>query len=597
MPLRIEDYALLADGQSAALAGIDGSIDWLCWPSFESSPCFAALIGGPENGYWRIAPDDPLIAMRRRYLGASLVLETTLQTSTGTFELVDWMEWAATPARVVRQIRCVACAAGRARINSDLAVRFNYGHALPWHRRLDDRVAAVSGPWALWFDMTGPPSMSSVSAAHIRSSIELSVGELAQFTLTCCRSHEPPPARVDATQSLDATLRFWRQWSDQHRGRGPDADAVLRSLVTLKGLSNRLTGGIVAAPTTSLPEHIGGHRNWDYRYCWLRDASFTMLALACAGFEHEAQAWRDWLVRAIAGHPSQTQIMYTADGARHIAEWECTPLRGYENSRPVRFGNAAVGQAQHDIYGEIMNALYVARQQGMPPDDDAWVLERGLIDHVEAIWRQPDNGLWEFRDERRHFTLSKVMMWVAVDRAIRSARECDRCAPVGRWKRLAAAIRDDVLAHGFNAHANAFTQSYGSERLDASLLLLPLFGFLPADDPRIEATVRAIERNLMTDGLVLRYRTDGLASAAGPASGEPGEGAFLACSLWLAQVRHRQGRRDEAREIFERVLALRNDVGLLAEEYDTCRKRLCGNFPQTLSHVALINAARELAGS
>ncbi|WP_442793988.1 glycoside hydrolase family 15 protein [Paraburkholderia sp. HD33-4] len=350
---------------------------------------------------------------------------------------------------------------------------------------------------------------------------------------------------------------------------------------------NHQTGGIVAAPTSSLPERVGGDRNWDYRYCWLRDASFTMLALAASGVSEEAQAWRDWLVRAIAGHPAQTQIMYTTDGARHIVEWECPALRGYQESRPVRFGNAAVNQSQHDIYGEVMNALYVARQHGLAPDEDAWLLERNLIDQVTAIWRAVDNGLWEFRGAQRHFTLSKVMAWVAVDRAIRCTEEFHHRAPIARWRQLAATIRNDVLAHGFNQHVNAFTQSYGSEQLDASLLLLPLFGFLPAQDSRIQATVSAIERELMADGLVFRYRSD----ASGKAQHEPDEGAFLACSLWLAQVRHMQGRHDDARTLFERVLRLRNDVGLLAEQYDIRAKRQCGNFPQTLSHVALINTA------
>ncbi|QYD67260.1 glycoside hydrolase family 15 protein [Paraburkholderia edwinii] len=585
MSSRIEDYALIGDGHSAALVGRDGSIDWLCWPSFDASPCFASLIGEPENGYWRIAPDEPVVAARRRYRGASLVLETTLETASGTLELVDWMEWAATPARVFRQVRCIS---GRVRVTSELAVRFNYGSALPWHRRLDDRIAAVGGPWALWLDASCVPS---ADATHIRTRIDLAAGETADFVLTCCRSHEPPAPLADASKSLRATQQFWQQWTARHPGRGPYAEAVLRSLITLKGLTNRLTGGIVAAPTTSLPEHIGGKRNWDYRYCWLRDASFTMLALVGAGFEDEAEAWRDWLIRAIAGHPAQTQIMYTTDGARHIPEWECKALPGYEGSRPVRFGNAAVMQSQHDIYGEVMNALYVARRHGMPPDEDAWGLECGLIDHVAAMWREPDNGLWEFRDGRRHHTLSKVMAWVAVDRAIRSADEFGHSAPVEAWKRLAAAIRGDVLAHGFNAQANAFTQSYGSERLDASLLLLPLFGFLPADDSRIAATVRAIEQNLMSEGLVLRYLGDGHDISADAQQEPVQEGAFIACSLWLAQVRQMQGRHGEARELFERVLALRNDVGLLSEEYDTVEKRQCGNFPQTLSHVALINAA------
>jgi GH15 family glucan-1,4-alpha-glucosidase len=581
MALRLEDYAMLGDGQSAALSGIDGSIDWLCWPAFDSSPCFAALIGEEENGFWRIAPDAGVMAAHRRYLDASLVLETTQQTADGTLELTDWMEWAAAPPRLCRRVRCVS---GRVRITSQLALRFNYGRALPWLRPLDDRITAVSGPWSVWFDTQ---QVSSIRDARIYSSFELAAGEVCDFVLTCTRSHEPPPRRLLASESLQGTLAFWQEWSAGHPASGPYGSAITRSLVTLKGLTNRQTGGIVAAPTSSLPERIGADRNWDYRYCWLRDASFTMLALAESGVSEEAQAWRDWLVRAIAGHPAQTQIMYTADGERHIVEWECSALRGYGGSCPVRFGNAAVNQSQHDTYGEVMNALYVARQHGLPPDEDAWLLERSLIDHVAAVWRAADNGLWEFRGAQRHFTLSKVMAWVAVDRAIRCAEEFHHQAPIARWRKLAAAIRNDVLAHGFNQHVNAFTQSYGSERLDASLLLLPLFGFLSPHDPRMLATVNAIERELMVDGLVFRYRSD----LSGKAPHEPDEGAFLACTLWLAQVRHMQGRRDDACTLLERVLELRNDVGLLAEQYDVQGKRQCGNFPQTLSHVALINTA------
>jgi GH15 family glucan-1,4-alpha-glucosidase len=582
MRLRIEDYALLADGRSAALAGNDGSIDWLCWPNFDSSPCFAGLLGDADNGHWRIAPAEPVRAVRRRYIGASLVLETTFETAAATLTLTDWMAWAANPPRLFRRVQCVA---GQVRLNSELTVRFDYGRALAWHRRADDRIAAVSGAWALWLDT---PLEVRDDSKTIQMSVALSAGDTYDFTLTCCRSHEPPPRKVNAARALRTTLRFWHAWAASGDcARGPYAEAVTRSLLTLKGLSNLETGGIVAAPTSSLPERMGGTRNWDYRYCWLRDASFTMFALARTGFEREAQAWRDWLVRAIAGHPSQTQIMYTTEGGRQIIEWECPWLPGYEESRPVRFGNAAVLQSQHDIYGEIMNALYVARQHGMPPDDDAWRLECCLIDHVESVWHQPDNGLWEFRAAREQFTLSKVMMWVAVDRAISSAREFGNRAPFARWTQLAATIRHDVLTRGFNPQLRAFTRSYDSDQLDASLLLLPLFGFLEADDPRITATVGAIERELMPDGLVLRY----LDQSDAPSHPAQREGAFLACSLWMAQVRQMQGRRAQARELFERVLALRNDVGLLAEEYDTVRGRQCGNFPQTLSHVALINAA------
>jgi GH15 family glucan-1,4-alpha-glucosidase len=516
-------------------------------------------------------------AVRRRYVGPSLVLETTLQTADGALQLTDWLAWDAYAPMLARRARCIE---GRVRLDSELAVRFDYGQTFPWLRRFDDRIAIVSGPCALWFDSTLEPQDAGADAT-LRAHATLTAGDAADFSLTFCTSYEAPPTCPDLDTALETTLAFWRDWAVP-AGEVAYADAIQRSFITLKGLSNSLTGGIVAAATASLPEVIGGARNWDYRYCWLRDASFTLLALASNGYETEAIAWRDWLVRAIAGHPAQTQIMYAVDGSNPVREWECEWLRGYEGSTPVRFGNAAAAQAQHDIYGEVLNALYVARRHGLPPDTDAWALECKLVEHVESVWASADNGLWERRDAREHHTLSKAMTWVAVDRAIRSAREFGHRAPVARWERLAAQIHRDVLDHGFNLAANAFTRSYGSDRLDASLLLLPLFGFLPIDDPRIAGTVEAIERNLLSDGLVIRYR------------GEPREGAFIACSCWLVQVRQMQGRHDEARELFDRVLALRNDVGLLAEEYDNVLKRQCGNYPQTFSHVALINAARTL---
>lgn len=577
MRLRIEDYALLGNGGSAALVGTDGSIDWLCWPSFDAHPCFCALLGDAGNGRWLIAPDEPVCAVRRRYVGPSLVLETILQSAAGTLELTDWLAWDAHAPMLVRRVRCLE---GRVRLVSELSVRFDCGQTLPWLRRVGERIVIVSGAAALWFHSTLEPEEPDADAT-LRTRTTLVAGEAAEFALTYCRSCEAPPARPDLNAALETTLGFWKDWA-KPAADVAYADAVQRSFVTLKGMSNRLTGGIVAAPTASLPEVIGGTRNWDYRYCWLRDASFTLLALASNGYKAEAMAWRDWLVRAIAGHPAQAQISYAADGSRVGCEWQSEWLRGYEGSAPVRFGNAAAAQAQHDIYGEVLNALYVARRHGLPPDADAWQLECRLVEHVESVWTCADNGLWERRDAQEQHTLSKAMTWVAVDRAIRSAREFGLRAPVARWERLAARIHRDVLKRGFNPAANAFTQSYGSDRLDASLLLLPLFGFLDIDDARIAGTVEAIERDLLRDGLVMRYRS------------EPREGAFIACTCWLVQVRQMQRRYDEARALFERVLALRNDVGLLAEEYDTVLQRQCGNFPQALSHVALINAARAL---
>ena len=574
---RIEDYALLGDGQATALVATDGSIDWLCWPAFESPPCFAALLGDASNGYWRIAPDEPVLRVTRRYVAASLVLETTMHTANGVLELTDALAWAETPARLLRSARCVS---GRVTLTSELSIRFDHGRTKPWVRTFDHRIAAIGGSHALWFDA---PSTPECDAGIVRNRIELSAGDARGFVLTCCRSYDQPPVAADVRAALDVTLQRWARWSARLDPIGERyAEPVRRSLSVLKGLTNRLTGGIAAAATRSLPERIGGDLNWDYRYCWLRDASFTMLALAGTGLRPEAQAWRDWLLRALAGDPAHTQTIYTTEGDSHIAEWECAWLDGYEASRPVRFGNAAVKQSQHDIYGEIIDALYVSRCHGMPPDDDIWLLERDLIEHVRRIWKQPDNGLWESRGKPVHHTLSKVMAWLALDRGITSATRFGHDAPIDEWQRDADAIRQSVLTHGFHRGVNTFTQAYGNDRLDASALLIPLRGFLPADDPRIVATVDAIERRLMHDGLVFRFLDQ---------QGERPEGAFIACSCWLAQVRQMQGREEEARALFERVLSLQSDLGLLSEEFDAGRKRQCGNFPQVFSHVALINAA------
>ncbi|SAK55777.1 glycoside hydrolase 15-related [Caballeronia hypogeia] len=577
MAPRIEDHALLGDGRASALVTTDGSIDWLCWPMFESAPCFAALLGDASNGHWRIAPVEPVRSVTRRYLDSSLVLQTTMHTASGSVEITDCLAWGETPARLVRRVHCVS---GRVTMASEFAIRFDHGRTRPWLRPFGKRIAAIGGAHALWFDT---PSEPVLDADAVRHEITLAEGECCDFALTCCRSWDAPPAAPDVRALLDATLHHWAQWSARLELKDQRyIEPIRRSLAVLRGLTHRLTGGIAAAATSSLPERIGGDLNWDYRYCWLRDASFTMLALAGTGMRGEAQAWRDWLLRALAGDPVHTQTIYTTEGDSHIAEWSCDWLRGYESSRPVRFGNAAVTQSQHDIYGEIIDALYVSRCHGMPPDDDIWKLEHDLIEHVRRIWRQPDNGVWESRGGARHHTLSKVMAWLALDRGIKCAERFGHDAPVDEWRHDADVIRHSVMTHGFHRGVNAFTQCYDSDRLDASLLLLPLRGFLPADDLRMIATVDAIERRLMHDGLVFRFLDQ---HDARP------EGAFIACCCWLAQVRQMQGRETQARTLFERVLSIQNDLGLLAEEYDTEKKRQCGNYPQVLSHVALINAA------
>ncbi|MFP3563388.1 glycoside hydrolase family 15 protein [Paraburkholderia sp. SIMBA_030] len=581
--MRIEDYALLGDGESAALVDRRGSIDWLCWPTFDADTCFAALLGGPRNGHWQIAPREPVMSSSRRYLGDTLILETRFESAGGTLILTDWMAWNAPRPVLVRQLRCER---GSVRVVSKLAARFDYGKAVPWCAEANERVQIVCGPRALWLDST---VRSTSDKDAVRASFDMSAGEQRDFALTCCRSYDEAPPRPDIERLLAGTARFWDGWSAQSKVEGEYAEPIRRSLITLRALTSTTTGGIVAAPTSSLPELIGGTRNWDYRFCWLRDAGFTLLALLGGGYHTEAARWRDWLVRAIAGHPAQLQILYGIDGSRRVDEWECPWLPGYEHSAPVRFGNAAVNQSQLDVYGEVLNALYMSRCAGLPPDAGAWSLEQSLIDHMQGIWREPDDGIWEVRSGARQFTFSKVMAWVAVNRALRSAGEFGMPAPAARWSALADEIRQDVLTHGFDRQLQTFTQSYGSRQLDASCLLIPVTGFLPVGDPRVTGTVKAIEAGLMDEGLVLRYREDGV--DGGRAEDQR---PFLPCSFWLAQVRQMQGRVVEARELFGRLIALRNDVGLLAEKYDNVRKRQVGNFPQAFSHVALVNAGLSL---
>ena len=584
MPLRIEDYGLIGDTLTAALVGRDGSIDWLCLPHFDSGACFAALVGTREHGHWQIAPAEATVTVSRRYLPGTLVLETTFETREGAVRLIDFM-----PPRHGEPdlIRIVEGVRGSVDMRMELIMRFDYGSIVPWVKRVDGRLAAVAGPDALslWapVDMRGE-NFTTQAAFTVRQ------GERMPFVMMWHPSEQQAPKPPDPFAALDDTISWWQDWSGRCGYDGPWADAVMRSLITLKALTFAPTGGIVAAPTTSLPEEIGGVRNWDYRYCWLRDATFTLYALMIGGYTEEASQWRTWLLRAVAGDPSTLQIMYGMRGERRLPEMELPWLPGYEGSRPVRIGNLAVAQTQLDVYGEVMDALHLARRGGLAVDAEMWALQRHLVTHLETAWREPDEGIWEVRGPRRHFTHSKVMAWVAFDRAIKGVERHGLDGPVDRWRSVRDEIHADVCARGFDAARNTFTQSYGSEDLDASLLMIPLVGFLPAADPRMAGTVAAIEQDLLWNGLVRRYkpaeRVDGLPG---------GEGVFLACTFWLADNYLLQGRRDEAREVFERLLALANDLGLLAEEYDPAARRQLGNFPQAFTHVMLINTARNLA--
>ncbi|WP_262031607.1 glycoside hydrolase family 15 protein [Microvirga sp. Mcv34] len=587
MPSRIEDYALIGDCETAALVARDGSIDWLCWPRFDSSACFAALLGTPEHGRWLLAPSDPAPRVRRRYWDGTLVLETNYETADGAATIMDFMPPRGTASDLVR---IVLGRRGQVAMHTELVLRFDYGSAVPWVSRTEDGAAlqAIAGP-----DLVILRTPVPVHGKGFRTVGEFTVsqGEVVPFVLSYGPSHLPPPEAIDPLAALRDTEAFWQEWSSRCQHTGPWRDAVVRSHITLKALTYRPTGGIVAAPTTSLPEQLGGARNWDYRFCWLRDATLTLLSLMDAGYRDEAEAWRAWLLRAVAGSPQQMQIMYGIAGERRLSEWEPFWLPGYEASEPVRIGNAAYSQRQIDVFGEVMDALYQGRRGGLPTLEAGWALQRDLAGHLESIWDQPDEGIWEVRGGQRHFTHSKVMAWVAFDRMIRSAEEFGLEGPLDRWRQLRQRIHDDVCGTGFDPELGSFVQSYGSKHLDASLLLLPLVGFLPPGDPRVQGTVRTIEQRLLVDGtFVLRYDTAEAADGL-----PPGEGAFLACSFWLVDNLVLQGRREEARGMFERLLALRNDVGLLAEEYDPVARRQVGNFPQAFSHLALANSARNLA--
>ena len=576
---------MIGDCETVALVGRDGSIDWLCWPRFDSGACFAALLGTPEHGRWQLAPEASVQRVVRRYREDTLVLETDFETADGTATLVDFMPMRGPAADLVR---IVVGRRGRVAMRLELVLRFDYGAVVPWVSRIENgRLRAVAGPDMVVLDASVP-----VHGEDLKTVAEFDVreGERVHFVLSYAASHLPVPPVVDPYRALDDTEELWRTWTSRCSYDGEWPAAVRRSLITLKALTYAPTGGLVAAPTTSLPERIGGERNWDYRFCWLRDATLTLLALMDAGYHDEAGAWRDWLLRAVGGTPSRIQILYGLAGERRVPETELDWLPGYEGSPPVRIGNRAATQLQLDVYGELMDAVHQARHAGLVGSEAGWALQRALVEHLETIWDHPDDGIWEVRGGRRHFTHSKVMAWVALDRTVRTVEEFGLEGPVARWRALRARIHDDVCRRGFNARLGAFVQAYDSDLLDASLLMLPLVGFLPADDPRVRGTVAAVERFLTVDGFVLRYDTarthDGL---------PPGEGVFLACSFWLADNLLLQGRREEARILFERLLAVRNDVGLLAEEYDPAAKRHLGNFPQAFSHLALVGTALNLA--
>jgi GH15 family glucan-1,4-alpha-glucosidase len=588
MALRIEDYALIGDLHTAALVGLDGSIDWLCLPRFDSGACFAALLGSPEHGRWQLAPADPVHAVRRAYRDRTLILETEFELEDGSaVRVIDCMPPRHRHSSVIRTVQGVH---GRVPMRMELLIRFDYGSVVPWvRRRGDDGFTALAGPDALAFNTKVP-----FNSRDFRTTAEFTVtqGEQVSFTLTHFPSHQSRPPLPGPEETLAATERWWREWCGQCTYEGQWRDAVLRSLITLKALTYAPTGGIVAAPTTSLPEQPGGVRNWDYRYCWLRDATFTLYAFLTAGYENEAKAWREWLLRAAAGRPDDLRILYGLAGERRLDEFELDWLPGYEGSSPVRIGNAASAQFQLDVYGEVMDMLHVARTHGLHPNEHAWELQRTLLDFLESNWQKPDDGIWEVRGGRQHFTFSKMMAWVAMDRAVKDVERFRLDGPLDRWRQTRAEIHDEICRKGFHAGRGAFTQHYGSKALDASLLLMSMVGFLPADDARVRATVSAIERELATDGFVARYSgvegVDGL-----PA----GEGTFLPCSFWLVDNLMMQGRQQEARALFERLLGICNDVGLLSEEYDASGKRQLGNFPQAFTHVMLVNSARNLSRS
>lgn len=592
---RIEDYALIGDMQTAALVCRDGTVDWLCLPRFDSHAVFAALLGTDEHGFWRLGPAHPAgsappRAARRRYRGDSLILESEWDTPRGTVRVTDFMPPRDGAPQVIRIVEGIS---GRVPMRSALRMRFSYGRVVPWVHKVDNRTVAVAGPDSVWLDTTAETYGKDLTTY---SDFTVAPGDRIAFTISWQPSHRQPPALPDPEGSLEATSDFWREWVEHCTYHGPYREAVIRSLITLKALTYAPTGGIVAAPTTSLPEEIGGVRNWDYRYTWLRDAAITLSSLLRTGYREEARAWREWLLRAVAGDPENLQIMYGIAGERELGEAELDWLPGYERSGPVRVGNGAAHQLQLDVYGEVTEALHLAHMTGLARNDYASVLQLKLIRYLEKHWDQPDEGIWEVRGPRRHFVHSKVMAWVAVDRTIKLIESGDADGPLERWREMRDDIHRDVCEKGYDKERNTFTQSYGSKELDASLLLIPQMGFLPPDDKRVIGTIEAIQRELSTeDGFVMRYPTSGEETGVDGLAGD--EGAFLACSFWLADDLAMIGRVEEARKLFERLLALRNDLGLLAEEWDPRLQRQVGNFPQAFSHVPLIDTALRLTAS
>jgi GH15 family glucan-1,4-alpha-glucosidase len=583
---KIEDYGLIGDCETAALVGRNGSIDWLCWPAFDCDACFAAILGTAKNGRWLIAPVEEVKKSSRRYWENTLILETRFETAGGAIALIDFMPPRGNASDIVRLVYGIS---GRVKLRMELVIRFGFGADIPWVKRTEDRSAllAICGQ-----DMTvlRTPVETRGEDLTTVADFEASAGETIPFVLSYGPSHLAVPEAINPALALQQTEDFWNDWCRRCNYDGEHRDLVMRSLITLKALTYAPTGGIVAAPTTSLPEKLGGMRNWDYRFCWLRDATFTLLALMNSGYTEEASAWHNWLLRATAGAPANMQIMYGIMGQRRLLEWEADWLPGYEGARPVRVGNAAHAQLQLDVYGELIDAFHQARMTELKLDDESWGLECAVLEHLTDVWDKPDHGIWERRGEGRHYVFSKVMSWVAFDRGIKSAERFGFKAPLEAWRRLRDTIHREVCEKGFDASLNAFVESYGSQLLDASILLLPAVGFLPASDPRVRGTLAAIEQTMMRDGFVLRHDPREISDET-----QPIEGAFLACSLWLADAYVLAGEIDKAQALFDRVVGVANDLGLLAEEFDSGEGRQTGNFPQALTHIALINTAHNLS--
>jgi GH15 family glucan-1,4-alpha-glucosidase len=585
LPCKIEDYGLIGDCETAALVGRDGSIDWLCWPAFDSEACFAALLGTHKNGRWLIAPGEEVTQFSRRYWDNTLILETRFETASGIVAVIDFMPPRGEASDIVRLVRGVR---GRVRLRMELVIRFGFGADIPWVKRTDDgALLAICGQ-----DMTVLRTPVATRGENMTTVAEFEVNEAETipFVLTYGPSHLPVPEPINPAEALQDTEDFWTEWCSRCTYEGENRDLVMRSLITLKALTYAPTGGIVAAPTTSLPEKLGGARNWDYRFCWLRDATFTLLALMNSGYTEEASAWHNWLLRAVAGSPANMQIMYGIMGQRRLLEWEANWLPGYEGAQPVRVGNAAHAQLQLDVYGELIDAFYQSRVAELKLDEGSWALARKIIEHVEEVWDQPDHGIWERRDSPKHYVFSKVMTWVAIDRAVKGAERFGFDAPLDRWRDVRDTICRSICENGFDTEQNTFVESYGSRLLDASVLLLPSVGFLPPADPRIRGTIAAIERHMMRDGFVLRHDPREISDEK-----QPIEGAFLACTLWLADAFVLAGEIAKAQALFDRVVSVANDLGLLAEEFDSGAGRQTGNFPQALTHIALINTAHNLS--